>query len=346
MKSIPKVLSIFILLVLLWVPYQNASASDLSGGQVIFGSNYTVLSGETLTGDLLVFGGSVMVEDKGRVAGSIILFGGSLTVAGDVGGDVVVIGGSGLLKSTALVEGDLDTVGGGFQSESGARILGQTNNFTPPPTLNYEWPTQITPPRIPQTPANLSALLSQMPNFNPFSNFAWLFLKSLGWAALAALVTLFFDRHTRRVSRAVTHQPLIGGSIGLLTLLVAVVLTVILSITIILIPVALIGLLILAIAITFGWIAIGVEIGQRLAHALNQDWALPLSAALGTFFMNFVVNGIGFIACVGWLAPTLVGLLGLGAVVLSRFGLQAYPPAEILPVETPSQQPPVVPPAS
>ena len=125
-----------------------------------------------------------------------------------------------------------------------------------------------------------------------------------------------------------------GGSIGLLTLLVTVVLAVILSITIILIPVALIGVLILAFAIAFGWIAIGLEVGQRAALALHQEWPLPLSAALGTFVLNFMANGIGFIPCVGWLVPFLIGLLGLGGVLLSRFGTQAYPPSEILPVET------------
>jgi hypothetical protein len=161
-----------------------------------------------------------------------------------------------------------------------------------------------------------------------------LIIKSLGWAALAALVMLFFEKHTRHVSRAALYQPVIGGSIGLLTLIVAVVLAVILSITIILIPVALIGVLILAFAIAFGWIAIGLEVGQRAAQALHQEWPAPVSAALGTFVLNFVANGIGFIQCVGWLVPFLIGLLGLGAVLLSRFGTQAYPPSEILPVET------------
>jgi len=52
---------------------------------------------------------------------------------------------------------------------------------------------------------------------------------------------------------------------------------------------------------------------------------LPLSAALGTFVLNFVTNGIGFIPCIGWLVPFMVSMLGLGAVFLSRFGTQPYP---------------------
>lgn len=334
MKTTLKVTSILILLFALFLPLQTASADGQTDGQVIFGSIYTLASGETLTGDLVVFGGSVTIEADAQVIGGVVLFGGSLTIAGEVTGDVVLVGGSGLLKSTAVVEGDLNTVGGSYQTESGARVVGSINNFEAPPSINYDLPTHITPPVIPNIPSDLSQKIRSSINFNPFTQFGWLFLKSLGWAALAALVMLFFDDPTRRVSRAVLHQPVIGGSIGLLTLVVAIVLTVILSITILLIPVALIGVLVLVFAIAFGWIAIGLEVGQRTAQAFHQEWPLPLSAALGTFILNFVANGIGFIPCVGWLVPFLIGLLGLGAVLLSRFGTQAYPPSEILTAET------------
>ncbi len=334
MKTTLKVYTIFILLLALFLPLQTASADGLTDGQIIFGSNFTLASGETLTGDLVVFGGSVTVETESHVIGDIVLFGGSLTISGEVTGDVVLVGGSGWLKSTAVVEGDLNMVGGSYQTESGALVVGTVNNFASPPSINYALPSQITTPIIPNIPEDISKSIRSSFNFNPFSDFAWLFLKSLGWAALAALVMLFFDNHTRRVSRAVLYQPVIGGSIGLLTLLVVVVLGVILSITIILIPVVLIGVLILVFAIAFGWIAIGLEVGQRAAQALHQEWPLPLSAALGTFVLNFMANGIGFIPCVGWLVPFLIGLLGLGGVLLSRFGTQAYPPSEILPIET------------
>lgn len=334
MKTTLRVYTIFILLIALFLPLQTASADGLTDGQVIFGSNYTLESGESLSGDLVVFGGSVTIEADARVNGNIVLFGGSLTIAGEVSGDLVLVGGSGMLKSTAVVNGDLNTVGGSFQTESGARIEGTINNFASPPSFQYDLPTQITPPVMPNIPDDLSQTIRSSINFNPFTEFAWLLVKSLGWAALAGLAMLFFEKQTRRVSRAVLHQPVIGGSIGLLTLMVAVILTVILSITILLIPVALVGVLVLAFAIAFGWVAIGLEVGLRLAESLRQDWPLPLSAALGTFILNFVANGIGFIPCVGWLVPFLIGLLGLGAVLLSRFGTQPFPPNEILPADS------------
>lgn len=339
MKTTLRVYTIIILLITLLLPLQTVSASGFSDGQVIFGSNFTLTSGETLTGDLIVFGGSVEIEPDSHVVGNIVLFGGSLTIAGEVTGDLVLIGGSGVLKSTAVVKGDLNTVGGSYQSESGAQVIGTVNNFASPPSIRFDLPSQITTPVFPNLPGNLSQTIRSSIDFNPFTDFAWLFIKSLGWAALAALVMLFFDTHTRRVSHASLHQPIIGGSIGLLTLLVVIVLSVILSITIILIPVALIGILILAFAIAFGWIAIGLEVGQRIATSLHQDWPIPLTAAIGTFGLNFIANGIGFIPCVGWLVPFLIGILGLGAVLLTKFGTQIYPLPEILPVAAGTSDP-------
>jgi hypothetical protein len=74
----------------------------------------------------------------------------------------------------------------------------------------------------------------------------------------------------------------------------------------------------------FGWIALGLEVGKRLAIALNQEYQPVVMAGLGTLVLSLVVNGINFIPCVGWFAPFLVSAVGLGGVILSRFGTQTY----------------------
>jgi hypothetical protein len=119
---------------------------------------------------------------------------------------------------------------------------------------------------------------------------------------------------------------LITGGLGLLTVVVTPLVVLVMVITIILIPVSLLGILLLAIMVVFGWIAIGAEVGHRLEAAFKTEWALPVTAGLGTFLLTLVVDGIGqIVPCVGWLVPSAVGLLGLGAVLLTRFGTQDYP---------------------
>jgi L-cystine uptake protein TcyP (sodium:dicarboxylate symporter family) len=45
-----------------------------------------------------------------------------------------------------------------------------------------------------------------------------------------------------------------------------------LIITILLIPAALVAVIALVLAAVFGWIAIGLEIGQRFTGAIKQQW--------------------------------------------------------------------------
>jgi hypothetical protein len=109
-------------------------------------------------------------------------------------------------------------------------------------------------------------------------------------------------------------------------------------VTLILIPVAVLAAAVLALAWLFGLIAIGTEVGERFTRAINQTWAPPLTAGMGTFLMMLVVGGIGMIPCIGWLATTLVAMLGIGGVVLTLFGTQNYPRV-VAPASPPTSDP-------
>jgi hypothetical protein len=177
---------------------------------------------------------------------------------------------------------------------------------------------------------------------NPFWEAFWLFMRSLGYGLLAMLVVLFLPQQTRRVAEAAVRQPLNMGGMGLLTYILLIVLIValalfsILIITLLLtIPLLLIVGLIFGAAMAFGWIALGTELGSRFAGMFNREWPMPLNALIGTFLMTLVADGIGFIPCVGWVAPVLLTLLGLGAVTMTRFGTKSLPfTATLAPVES------------
>jgi len=181
----------------------------------------------------------------------------------------------------------------------------------------------------------------------------WLLLRAFAVAAIAIVVTLFAPQPTKRVAQTAITQPLISGGLGVLTVIVAPFVLLILTLTIILIPVTMLAILALILMVVYGWVAIGTEIGIRLAEVMHRDWALPVSAGLGTLLMTLVVDWVGQIWCVGWMFPALVGAIGLGAVLLSRFGTQAYsfvpfttlpPPSTTAPPLAPA--PPTPPPPS
>lgn len=346
MKLISKLITLFLLMGMLFIPLTPASAEGLAfDGRVVFGQSYTLESGNTLDGDLLVFGGSAEIEEDATVNGNIILFGGDLTVDGIVTGDVSVTGGEVFLGSAAHIFGDLITVGATLEKADSARVDGQIYNTA----TSWVGGNSVEQPHIPDVPVPTPRPDIQF-NFNPFGAIGNLFGQAFGLAVLAMVVMLFLARHADRIAHAVIAQPLTAAGLGLLTCTLAPVAFVtlgILSIFIITLIVTVPLIIVLAIALgmaaVFGWIAIGYEIGQRLTRAFHQEWHPALSAGLGTFLLTLMVNGasvLNFIpgmACFTWILPSLVGVVALGGVVITRFGTQtveapgAATPAAIAP---------------
>ncbi len=323
MKLTVKITSLVLLAMLVFVPMQPAAAKGTSfDGQVIFGQSYTLKSGETLTGDLLVFGGSATLEEGATVNGNVVLFGGSLVVNGEVTGDVAVTGGSVTIGASAHLHGNLTTVGASLERAEGAQIAGQI------PNTATSWVGNGSNDNNPVTPVNPATPVAPIVNVNldPIGRVLNMFGQALGLAVLAMLMMLFLAPHADRVAHAVMAQPLTAGGIGLLTLIVAPITLLLLTVTVILIPVVAAAVVALFVAAVFGWIAIGYEIGQRFTAAIHQNWHPAFSAGLGVFTLTLVADaltGIPVLNCIGWLAPFLLGLAGLGAVIMTRFGTQA-----------------------
>jgi lysylphosphatidylglycerol synthetase-like protein (DUF2156 family) len=243
---------------------------------------------------------------------------------------VVVVGGQIKLETTAVVSGDVVLVGGQIQRAEGAEIKGDlVNNVAP----QIDMPNGRVPPVVPDAPGvpdvpSVPGVPSVVNvNFNPFFEFGRVLASSLLMAFLGILAVLFFQERLDKVSHAVVAQPLMAGSIGLLSLIVGI------ALFLTVIPVVA-----LVIAWLFGLIAIGKEIGERLGKALRQEWAMVLNAGLGTFLLMFVLGSVQavnnfswIVGCFTWAIPVVVGLLAIGSVVVTRFGAQAVQsPARIV----------------
>jgi len=320
MKKNVKIVSLVLLAMLVFVPLQSAVAKGTSfDGQVIFGQSFTLKNGETLTGDLLVFGGTATLDEGATVNGNVVLFGGSLVVNGEVSGDVAVTGGTVTIGASAHIHGNLTTVGASLERAEGAQIDGQIFNTATSWVGNGNNGNNPVTPNTPATPVVPTVHV----NFDPFGPLFNAFGQALGLAVLAMLVMLFLAPHADRVAHAVMAQPLTAGGLGLLTVIVAPITLILLTITLILIPVVAVAVVALFVAAVFGWIAVGYEIGQRFTAAIHKNWHPAFSAGLGVFALTLVASaltGIPVLNCVGWLVPFLLGLAGLGAVIMTRFG--------------------------
>jgi len=340
MNKLIRSFTLLLLLVLLLAPASPAYAQSGGPGKIVFGDNFTLKSGEKLNGDLVVFGGNVTIEKDADLNGNLVVFGGTISSNGNLNGDVVVFGGQISLAEKALVTGDVVTIGGQVNQAEGAEIKGEVvKNVSP----NIQLPNGRIPPDVKPPQVNI--------DFNPFWTVAGIFSRAVIIAALAMLVVIFLKPQMELVSQAIIKQPLMSGGVGLLTVfggpITIAVVAVIMAVTLILIPVSVlvlfVGALALALAWLFGVIALGNEVGERFTQSINQTWAPVFTAGFGTFLLMLVGGAIGEIPCVGWLFVALVGLVGVGAAVLTRFGTRPVQTVAVTaynPPANPDQLPP------
>jgi len=301
-----------------------ALASDVYEDKVIVGDNFTLSSGQVIDGNLIVLGGNVTVEDGAEVTGNIVVFGGNVDLAGTVGQDLVTFGGNADLLETAVVEGRLATSGGSVSRAEGAQVKGGESQG-----LTFDTPRFF--PRLPEPLRPFNPLITLV------TNFAGNVVLAIGVMFLAFMVVLLLPDQTRRVSAALTTAPVASGLLGLLTFFAVPVLIALTAITICLIPVSLLGAMVYAMALIFGWIAVGALLGERMVAGLRLRNISPaLSAALGTLMITFLfgildtLSEVGIVwlsiplACITFVAPLAIIFIGLGAVTLTRFGTRPF----------------------
>lgn len=304
-------------------------AQTPDGDQFVLGDNYVLNDGETLNGNLIVLGGNARLEGGSTVEGDVVVMGGNLHAAGAIDGDVNVIGGQVTLDAGAVVRGDVNTLSSNLVRDDGARVEGDINTDLRFPFF-FSAPATIPLPEIGNLPAApATSVLHTGINF--IGKAIWWVGRSFIWALLALVAMLFVPRQTEQVAGGMKSAPVQSGLMGLLTVLTAPPVLALVAITICGIPFAFVGALVLVVAWALGIVALGLETGRRLAAMLQQDWAPTVDAAVGTFLLTLLINGVAaLVPCIGWLVPFTVGLIGLGAVVLTRFGGQVFPPADAM----------------
>ena len=311
---------------------RNLPQQQPEGDKLVLGGTYTLESGDTLSGSLFILGGTATLENDSIVQDDVLVLGGSLTANGLIKGDVHTVGGLVTLGASAVVEGDVVTLSGHMNKEEGARVEGEVKTDIAGPFAlvlpgNFRLPSWEGVPTL-TLPKDFQAPTLNM-RFNPIWDGFWWLIRSFIWAGLAVLVALFTPQRTERAGRTAVDNVIVSGGLGCLTILVMPLILVLLALTIFGIPISLIGTFLLWIAWCFGLIVLGAETGKRLMGLFKADWAVPVSAGIGTFALTLVVNGIETVVpCIGWMVPAVVGLIGLGAVILSRFGAHNYPQEE------------------
>ncbi|MBI3913995.1 MAG: polymer-forming cytoskeletal protein [Chloroflexi bacterium] len=294
------------------------AATETPKNVVLFGCGARIQSGARVSADVVSFGGDVVIEKSARVERNVVVFGGNLNVAGDIGRDIASFGGRVSLDSTAVVAGNVAAFGSAVEQSDGAILRGRvTRGGTTFQGLRLS-PSSFGFGLF--EPGDLASLA--------WFGFARGILSALTLAALGALTIVFFPTQTRIVGETAEKSALASLGAGCVTFLAAPTLILFLVVLICTIPFAVILGFAFALAIAFGWIAIGRIVGERILAAAKAKEILPIVAVILGVFLLAVV---GAVPIVGWLISLAVAMLGIGAVVLTRFGTRAYPAIPVMP---------------
>lgn len=289
----------------------------VEGGLQAFGG--TVVVHGTVEGDLDAFAGSVLVT--GTVTGDLNGFGGSVRIAGDVQGDVGAFGGDVVLEEGGSVGGELEAAGGNIVLDGavagnvrvGAEqvTVGETASVGGDLEYDAESATIASGATISGTTRQVDAIRGpQVPVVPRLPNWVGGLYGFLVNVLVGAVLLAAVPRFSAGVARQITEDPLPAGGVGLLVLVGSPVLLVLLAITIIGIPLAIVGAVLWGLGLWLGFVygafALGTWLYAYASDEPNRWYALLLGLA--------VVVLLDLVPFLGGLVSFLVLLLGLGAL--------------------------------
>jgi hypothetical protein len=295
-------------------------AAPSEGDQIVFGEPYTLESGRILDGNLILLGGVIDIESGAVVKGDFVGLGSVGNINGIIEGNLISIGGTITLEEDAVIQGNVYSPTSFITFDSGAVVEGDVIKGWDFPLPNVHFPA-----------INLRGINTNYGTriFPWFNRVAKRTAQTLIIVALSAIMLLIMPKSAEVMTKALINQPWLILGYGALTALVMLVGGVILSITICLIPMVILAGLAFGLAILAGWLALGYELGKRIAtNFFKADWHPVLAATVGNLVLFLVAIGVDLIPCIGSFLVFLVALFGLGMAVVTLFGTRPFPRGE------------------
>ena len=288
-----------------------SSVEALAGSIVVEG---------TVTGDVSGLAGTIRVTESGRIGGSIAAAAGNVRIDGTVDGDVSAGAGDVRVTETATISGDVAVGGGsilidgridgdvraggesvtlGPNAAVGGELRYDAAQFTRDPAAtvtdgvvnDQNLGSSTTTPMLPSGTAAVYSLLANL--------------------VLGVILLLAFPAFSARLAGRVATSPGKTGGVGLLTLFGTPIALVLIAVTIVGIPLAVLGAaafgLGIWVAIVYGQYAVGAWVLRQTGR--DDRWVALIGGLVG-----FAV--LGLIPIFGGVFELLALLLGLGALML------------------------------
>lgn len=275
------------------------------------------------SGDIVKFTGSIAIEKDDTVNGNVVAMSGNIEVAGRVNGDITAMAGNISLKSTAYVTGNVVTMAGSIYEEEGATVLGNRTQLARGGVASIVPPL---PPVPTVPPAPGTGGIVKGPGIGRVHNpvapvtrwFGWM----IGMAAVSALMLTLFPRPVEQMVNALSHEPgriLATGLVGWVLYPVALLVVVL---TIIGIPLAVLGVVMVPVVVAVGIVVAAMPVGHRVRDMFggSHTWAREDRPLLDALIGIGVLMLATAAPLVGWLVWPVAAVIGLGVVLVTRFG--------------------------
>lgn len=243
-------------------------------------------------GALIVDDATVTVPADAEVSGPVYVIGGEFRVRGSVTGNVTQLSGALVVENGAVIDGQLLHVAGTEQLADDARIGERTT---------VEVTRAEADPVAAYVPSALMTLVLALAG---------------GWIARKRSGLL------NNVGEAAREHAVVSLTVGALLFVTFLAVFVFMAFTLVLIPVSLLGLLLGLLTIAYGIIAWGYLVGERLGTA-----RVDIATGVGVVAVMVFLHVVGFVPVIGELIAVGVLLTGLGAAVVTYFGLSRFEPA-------------------
>lgn len=221
--------------------------------------------------------GSVWVEPGQTVDGDLNVLFGNAEIDGTVTGDVNVVGGSVIERAGSSVGGHANAVGG-----------------------------DVVQSIVPWAPSADAASVG---------NADWRLTWRIAWDVVVLVFFLIFPLRTRLALGRLEQHPGLATAAGLFGWVAVIPVMVLLAVTIVLIPLIPLELVALVAGIFIGKAALSLLIGRRF-YELLQPNATP-SPVVALVIGLVLLTAAEMVPVIGVLVSCMVGLVGLGAVILT-----------------------------
>ncbi len=258
-----------------------------------------------------IAGGQVEIDRRAQVAGNVSVAGGQVRIEGHINGYVRAGGGSVIIDGP--VDGDVVSTAGSVELGPNARIGGQLR-FASRDDLSQHPGAQVLGgiERLP--------FAARRPTEKPQPAEIG---RSLGWAwttgllLIAVVLSVALPEPARRVAETLRARPLMSLLIGFIALVCIPVAALIVLLTVIGVPLALLAAVLYFALLLIGYVGSGIGVGQWALHRFK-----PARAAQRSWLAAFAAVGMLAIALLGrlpWIGGPIVFvalLAGVGALAL------------------------------